>query len=101
MLLQENKNGGISTCYFDSSNVLACRYKFDTSQLAIIFKGGTQYLYEKVSNYTFQRFKIAESQGVAFNRFIKSKFDYSKVAQDLDISGVLKIIEEAKKNQKT
>lgn len=100
MLLKEEKTENNHTCYFDSSNILACRYKRDTSQLAIIFKGGTQYLYEGVAPYNFQRFKVAKSQGVAFNERIKKNFTTTKVAEDLDLTEILVTIKEFKKNQK-
>ena len=99
MLLSEEKTEDSHLCYFDSSNVIACKYKRDTNQLAVIFKGGTQYLYENIAPYTFQRFKVAESQGVALNRFLKNKFPCAKVAQEIDLTEILQIIEELKKNK--
>lgn len=98
MLLSEEKTDDTHICYFDSSNVLACKYKRDTKQLAIVFKGGTQYLYENVVPYTFQRFKVAKSQGIGFNRFIKGEFPYAKVAENLDLTEILQTIKELKEN---
>lgn len=96
MLLLEEKNEDNRICYFDSSNILACKYKLDTSQLAVIFKDGSQYVYESVSNYTFQRFKIAESQGEALNEYIKGKFKYTKVEYKIPTQQLYQIIDELK-----
>lgn len=100
MLLSEEKIDNSHLCYFDSSNILACKYRRDTKQLAIIFKGGTQYLYENIVPYTFQRFKVANSQGKEFNTLIKNKFNYVKVAENLDLTQILETIEKLKENKK-
>jgi len=52
-----------------------------------------------VSPYIYQRFKIAKSQGVALNRFIKNKFDCEKVSKELDLTSVYEIINKLKKNK--
>lgn len=96
MLLKENKTENSHTCYFDSSNILACKYRKDTKQLAIIFKGGTQYIYENVTSYTYQRFKVAKSQGIALNKFIKGKFPYVKAGEKMVLTEVYNIIAELK-----
>lgn len=99
MLLQETKDTDTHVCYFDSSNILACKFKRSTKQLAIIFKGGTQYLYEGITPYTFQRFKVAQSQGKALNQHIKNKFSYQKVAEKMDLEVIYQIIDELKKDK--
>jgi hypothetical protein len=101
MLLLEEKDENSHLCYFDSSNILACKYRRDNNQLAIIFKGGTQYVYEGVVPYIFQRFKVAKSQGKEFNSLIRNQYDYFKAAGGLDLTEVYKTIEELKKNQNT
>lgn len=99
MLLQEEKNEYHHICYFDSSNILCCKYKRDTKQLAVIFKSGTQYVYENVTIYTFQRFKVSKSQGKGLNKHIKGKFDYSKVEGKIDTKPLLEIIDKLKKSK--
>lgn len=96
MLLLENKEDNSHLCYFDSTNILACKYRRDTKQLAIIFKGGTQYVYEGIVPYIFQRFKAAKSQGKEFNSLIKNKYDYFKAAEGLDLTEIYKTIQELK-----
>ena len=96
MLLLEEKEQNSSVCYFDSSNILACKYRRDTMQLAIIFKGGTQYLYDRVSPYIFECFKIADSQGKEFGKLIRNKYDYQKVASDMDLTKIYELIESLK-----
>lgn len=99
MLLLEEKVENGSVCYFDSSNIHACKYNNSTNQLAIIFKGGTQYIYENITNYNFQRLKVSESQGKHFREYIKDKFKYSKVEGKMDISDILLLIEQLKKKK--
>lgn len=97
MLLLENKSDNGSECYFDSSNILACKYNKSTKQLAIIFKGGTQYVYEGIENYNFQRLKVAESQGKHFIGYIKNKFKFTKVEGIIDVTPIMETINELKK----
>jgi hypothetical protein len=99
MLLLEEKLENGSVCYFDSSNIHACKYNNSTNQLAIIFKGGAQYVYEDVANYNFQRFKVAESQGKHFRGYIQNKFKFSKVESKIDITEILTLIEQLKKQK--
>jgi hypothetical protein len=42
---------------------------------------------------------VAKSQGIAFNKSIKNKFAYTKVASDMDISAILETIEDLKQNK--
>lgn len=100
MLLNEQKNENSHTCYFDSSNVLACKYRRDTNQLAVIFKGGTQYIYDNIIPYTYQRFKVAKSQGVALNKFIRNKFPCTKVAEEIDLTEIYATIKQLKEEMK-
>jgi hypothetical protein len=99
MLLLEEKLENGSVCYFDSSNIHACKYNNDTNQLAIIFKGGVQYVYENIINYNFQRFKVAESQGKHFRDYIKDKFKFAKVEGKVDMENILTLIEQLKKKK--
>lgn len=99
MLLLENKGENSSICYFDSSNILACKFNNDTKQMAIIFKGGQQYVYDDITNYNFQRFKVAESQGKHFISYIKNKFKFYKVDGKVDTTEIEKTIEELKKSK--
>ena len=93
MLLNEEKNGNSHICYFDSSNILACKYDRELQQLAIIFKGGTQYLYLNIVPYIFQRFKVANSQGKEFNEIIKNKYPTVKSEVVVKTDNLLKTIE--------
>jgi hypothetical protein len=93
MLLLEEKSETSSICYFKSSNILAAKYDSEKMLLAVIFNDGWQYVYENISNYTFQRFKIAESQGQALNKHIKGKFNFMKVSEKLDVTELKKTVE--------
>ena len=93
MLLLEEKTENSSVCYFDSSNILACKFLTESNELLIIFKGGTQYLYSGVANYNFQRLKVAKSQGEHFNKQIKNRFECKKVAESMDLTDLIETIE--------
>jgi len=101
MLLLEEKLEEGSVCYFDSSNIYACKYNANTKQLAIIFKGAGQYVYEDITNYNFQRFKVAESQGKHFRNYIQNKFKFIKVEGKVNLEPILTLIEQLKKNKPT
>jgi hypothetical protein len=93
MLLLEEKTELASTCYYKSTNILASKYDSEKMLLAVIFDDGGQYVYEGVSNYTFQRFKIAESQGKALNTLLKGKFKFTRVEGKTDVTELKIFIE--------
>lgn len=99
MLLLEEKTENSHLCYFDSSNILACKYKRDTKQLALIFRGGTQYIYEDIVPYTYQRFKVADSQGIEFNKLIRNKFKYVKAVVGIDLTEIYETIDALKETK--
>ena len=99
MLLLEEKVDNGSICYFDSSNIFACKFNADTKQLAIIFKGGVQYVYNNITNYNFQRFKVAESQGKHFREYIKNNFEFVKIEGKVDMEPIILLIENIKKSK--
>ena len=94
MLLAETKDQNSSICYFDSSNILACKYVANDKKLAIIFKGGRQYVYENVPNYHYQRFKISQSQGVALKKYLQKNYTALRVEDTIDTTPILETINE-------
>lgn len=96
MLIHEEKGDDFRICYFDSSNILMSKYVPSKKKLAIIFKGGTQYVYDEITNYEFQRFKVSKSQGKRFNSHIKNKFQTTKVEGKVNVQPILEIIKEIK-----
>lgn len=63
-------------CWYDSSNILYSVLFDDQTanpkSLKIVFKGGRTYLYRNVNPNDYVLFKNNESQGRAFNTYIKS-----------------------------
>ena len=62
--------------WYDSSNVIYSKC-YDTQStkfktLKIVFKGGRTYLYKDVDADHYLQFKTAQSNGEAFNKYIKS-----------------------------
>ena len=65
---------------YDSSNILASRYNTISKKLAIIFKGGRQYLYHDVNKNDYDVFEQSESQGKILNSVIK-KYKFDKIEE--------------------
>ena len=87
MLLKKEIKETLTKALYDSSNILASTYDTTTHDLIIIFKSGTQYRYNNVSNSDYTRFEIAESQGIIFNTHIK-KYSTEKLG-NVDVTQVL------------
>ena len=98
MLLQHNyeENGIISI--FISSNILMSKYIKESEELIIIFKGGTQYIYQNLDLITYIDFIRADSQGDYLNKNIKSKFTFTKADKVVDVSLIKEKIDAYKAN---
>jgi len=72
---------------YDSSNVLASRYNTISKKLAIIFKGGRQYLYHDVNRNDYDLFENAESQGKILNSTIK-KYKVDRIEEIVDVTPI-------------
>ena len=72
---------------YDSSNILASKYVVVTKKLAIIFKGGRQYLYHDVNKKDYNVFEQAESQGKILNSVIK-KHKFERVDEVVDVTPI-------------
>ena len=72
---------------YDSSNILASRYNTISKKLAIIFKGGRQYLYHDVNKKDYSVFEQAESQGKILNSVIK-KHKFEKISEVVDVTPI-------------
>lgn len=61
--------------WYDSSNVLYSEcidHNQEKKTVKVVFKGGRQYIYENVDPTDYIMFRNAESNGSAFNRYIKN-----------------------------
>lgn len=66
--------------WYDSSNIIySVLFDGDKKSLKIVFKAGRTYLYKDVMPHDYVLFRDAESNGVAFNQYIKK---YECVRQD-------------------
>jgi hypothetical protein len=72
---------------YDSSNILASRYNTISKKLAIIFKGGRQYLYHDVNKNDYDVFEQSESQGKVLNSVIK-KYKFDKIEEIVDVTPI-------------
>ena len=72
---------------YDSSNILASRYNTISKKLAIIFKGGRQYLYHDVNKNDYDVFEQSESQGKILNSVIK-KYKFDRIKEVVDVTPI-------------
>ena len=72
---------------YDSSNILASRYNTISKKLAIIFKGGRQYLYHDVNKTDYDVFEQSESQGKVLNSVIK-KYKFDRIEEVVDVTPI-------------
>ena len=77
---------------YESSNILASRYNTISQKLAIIFKGGRQYLYHDVKRTDYNEFESASSQGKVLNSKIKN-YNSDKIDGIVDTTPILEQIE--------
>ena len=96
VLNKHEENGSIENIY-NSSNILASKYIIATKKLAIIFKGGRQYLYHDVKREDYNIFENAESQGKVLNTTIK-KYKAERIEEIVNVTPLLEQISVLKDN---
>lgn len=91
---------GVEICYFESSNIPKSIYNYHENTLSIYFSSGTTYKYSDISNGEYIGFKLAESQGVFFNKSFRKKeftkdgtFSISLITEE--VNGIKKNEEES------
>ena len=72
---------------YDSTNILASRYNTISKKLAIIFKGGRQYLYHDVNKKDYDVFEQSESQGKVLNSVIK-KYKFDRIEEVVEVTPI-------------
>jgi hypothetical protein len=95
MLLHRHKTNESIENLYNSSNILASKYNIHSNKLAIIFKGGRQYLYHDVKNSDYLLFEQAESQGKVLNTHIKNH-KMEKIEGVVDVTTILEQIQNFK-----
>lgn len=92
MLLNRHIDNESIESIYESSNILASRYNTISQKLAIIFKGGRQYLYHDVKRDDYNEFESSKSQGKVLNSKIK-KYKTDRVDGVVDTTPILEQIE--------
>ncbi len=95
MILNKHEENGAIENIYDSSNILASKYVTATKKLAIIFKGGRQYLYHDVTRSDYDIFEGSESQGKILHSVIK-KYKAERVDDVLEVSLIIEQISNLK-----
>jgi hypothetical protein len=67
---------------YNSSTVEQAMYNSETKELTVYFKNGA-YVYHNVSQSDFEAFDQAQSQGQALNEYIKPKYTYTQLKEDV------------------
>jgi len=98
MILKRQENDELIKAMYESSNILASIYDKKSNDLTLIFNKGGQYKYNKVDKSDYNRFEIAESQGIVFNSHIK-KYAFTKL-EDIDPSTILVEVDNIKTSEK-
>ena len=92
---KQEKNNKIKAMY-SSSTICASIFDTVTRDLIVIFNNGGQYKYPSVDLTDYTRFEIAESNGIVFNTYIKKKYTNFEKMDKMDVSTILKEVEELK-----
>ena len=98
MLLNRHIDKESIESIYESSNILASRYNTISQKLAIIFKGGRQYLYHDVKRNDYDVFEKAESQGKVLNSHIKN-YKTDKIEGMDDTTPIIEQIQLIKNNK--
>ena len=94
ILLKHEENGSIE-CLYESSNVLGSKYIINEKKLAVIFKSGSQYVYNDVTYDEYSKFELAKSQGKILNSVVKGH-DYEKSPNTVDVTPMIEQINKIK-----
>jgi glutaredoxin 2 len=92
------KNGKIKAMY-SSSTICGSVYDKDTKELTMIFKNGGQYKFPNVESTDYMRLETADSNGSAFTKYIKNKYqNFEKLTKlsEESIKSIIKEIDELK-----
>jgi len=95
ILKRLEKNNKIKAMY-SSATICASTFDTNTRDLIIIFKNGGQYKYPNVELTDYTRFETADSNGTTFNTYIKKKYTNFEKLDKVDVSVILKEIDELK-----
>lgn len=78
-IISERINGDIINVDIKSSNIKMASYNTTTKILIIEFNNNIKYEYNDVGWEIFTKFRMAESQGVFFNKNIQKNYTYKKL----------------------
>lgn len=62
-----------------SSVILKYKYDVTGKALEITFVSGAVYMYKEIPSTVFERFRLAKSKGIFFNKYIKPKFTFERI----------------------
>jgi len=92
---KQEKNNKIKAMYA-SSTICASIFDTITRDLIVIFNNGGQYKYPSVDLTDYTRFEVADSNGSVFNTYIKKKYTNFEKMDQMDVSAILKEVEDLK-----
>lgn len=93
ILKRQEKNGKIKAMY-SSSTICGSIYDKNTKELTVIFNNGGQYKYPNVEASDYMRIETAESNGTAFTKYVKNKYQIFEKLEKLSESSINAILKE-------
>ena len=76
---KEKINGKMIDLNIKSSSLKSASFDCLTEKLTVTFNSGISYEYRKVPTLLFTKFRLSESQGKFFNKYIAKEFKFKKV----------------------
>lgn len=95
--IYDEKNG-LDKAWFESSNVRYAECDDKDGELKtvrVVFNNGSQYQYKDVNVYDYLKFREDDSQGKAFNKYLR-KYEFEKL-ENADLNKIAKELDEATK----
>jgi hypothetical protein len=77
---KEKINGRMIDLNITSSSLKSASFDCLTEKLVVNFNNGASYEYRKVPTLLFTKFRLSESQGKFFNRYIAKEFKFKKLS---------------------
>jgi hypothetical protein len=76
---KEKINGKMIDLNIKSTSLKSASFDCLKENLTVTFNSGTSYEYKKVPTLLFTKFRLSESQGKFFNRYIAKEYKFKKV----------------------
>lgn len=97
MLVNKLERNNVIKAMYASSTICASTYNKDSKELVVIFNNGGQYKYPGVSLTDYTRVETADSNGSAFNTYIKKNYTNFEKLDNMDEAKIKAILDQINK----